>query len=41
MSTSEVDDEHVLTLLRYGGRDRLDGKEVMPTAAAKGATPWV
>jgi len=30
----EVDGERVLTLLRYGGRDRLDGKEVMPTEAA-------
>ncbi|MGO8906652.1 MAG: nuclear transport factor 2 family protein [Solirubrobacteraceae bacterium] len=30
----EVDVERVLTLLHYGGRDRLAGQEVMPTEAA-------
>jgi len=30
----EVDGERVLVLLRYGGRDRLNDKEVMPTEAA-------
>ncbi len=30
----EVDGERVLVLLHYGGRDRLDGQEVVPTEAA-------
>jgi len=30
----EVDDERVLALLRYGGRDRLGTQEVTPTDAA-------
>ena len=30
----EVDGERVLALVRYGGRDRLDGQEVTPTEAA-------
>jgi len=30
----EVDGERVLALVRYGGRDRLHGQEVVPTEAA-------